>query len=206
MILTIQINNPAKQILCKMTIDKKWLYNKFTQQIHQCDKPCKMPTERMLLGRWISQKESMPVDIMFIGLAPNPNYHGSCKRVVFGPYSPAGKKIIAIFEAMQAHKKDVSCWGTNIIKCDCHPEKFKETMERCNDFLTKEIEIICPKAIVLFGGKLVKNILGENLSHSKVSLRGEFNYIHSFHPASRGNLGSAEIKILVEKILTVLNK
>ena len=174
-------------------------YNNLVKEMYGCKSPCKQPIERMLIGRG-----DLSADVVFIGLAPNPNYHGIGPRVVFGPYSPTGKKVARLVDAIKLKvKKDVSFWFTNVIKCDSEKRDFRKNAIACAKYLEKEMLLIKPKITVLFGAKVIEYLLNEPMVHGKVSLwKDKYPCVHSYHPSPLSKLNSNAIEEVVEIVAT----
>ena len=133
-------------------------YEELKGEIYDCSESCKMPPEQMLLGRGVPNEKNYTADIMFIGLGPNPNYNEKETppggRKVFGDYSSAGK-ITQIMNSVQK-QMNVTFWLTNSVKCSC--SDWDKRFSTCKKWLEKEIAIINPKLLILFGGKTQKNL------------------------------------------------
>jgi uracil-DNA glycosylase family 4 len=172
--------------------------------IYQCKSICKMPKERILLGRLMTGDPNN-IELMLIGIGPNINYAEKRKqRAVFGEYGNTGGKVKKLTTMIERKNGSLSCWGTNAIKCDYEIKNEKATILACKKFLLREIEIIRPKVIVLFGSRLSDIFLVKPLIHGGVStLFGKYKCIQSKHPAARESW-EKNLKILAPKILEYL--
>lgn len=172
-------------------------HRKLIKNIETCGEVCKKPREQMLLGHGC-----LSANVMFVGIGPNISYNGTAGRSVFGGYGRSGSKVQRILKIITAKtkkqrgSKKVSFWLTNIIKCGCSKTEVNRVMKRCNVFLSKEIDLIRPKVVVLFGAKVIKQMLKEKMVHGKIVYVNGKCYIHSYHPSPLSKLEETEIKSL----------
>jgi len=177
--------------------------------IYACQKECQMGHDYRLLGRMPHDNRpntDFRIDIMFIGLAPNPKYNRQrIKRKVFDPNKPAGRRIRDIknnvidrFKIDEGSSREESprFWYTNCLKCS-HPmwkdksfkKKWSEArkwLDKCKPFLMKEIQVLQPKLIVTFGRK-VQKCLGIykgplKCNHGDVVYYQNIPCVLSYHP------------------------
>ena len=151
-------------------------YFKLENMIYNCTEGCKMCTQNMLLGRG-----DLFADIMFVGLAPLPKYNGRHNREVFGKYHNVGKRAQRIMDAVQNHDDSCRFWITNSVKCSCHD--WEKRFSICRKWLEREIALIDPKIIVLFGGKAQKN-----LNVHEGALRDKHGTLSFYHSRINGKI------------------
>ena len=108
---------------------------------------------------------SEQVDVLFVGRDSNPKLKDRPNRQVFGWYSKTGERMLVLLKLLQKEKADITCWGTNAIKCDSAKNEFKTNFQRCESHLIEEINVINPKVIILFGSTLAKVLLNMSLVH-----------------------------------------
>lgn len=207
----------------KVPVGDKMDYEELRGEIYNCSELCKKPPEQMLLGRGVPNEKSYTADIMFIGLGPNPKYNEKEPppggRKVFGDYSSA-RKITLRMNPVQ-EQANVTFWFTNSIKCSCPYSEVprKEQFNNCKKWLEKEIAIINPKLLILFGGEAQKNLnlstgpLKENhgmvTSYYNSINKKLYPCIQSFHFAAwqkNFKWTTQEIDELADKIVDTINR
>ncbi|MEA1909966.1 MAG: uracil-DNA glycosylase [Patescibacteria group bacterium] len=122
-------------------------------------------------------------DLVFIGEAPGKKEDELGKPFV----GPAGKILQTLLEEIGLSREKV--YITNVVKCrppanrDPSPEEITEHQE----FLTKELELIKPKLVILLGRHALNRFLpGEKISEArgKAKRKGEYIYFPIYHPAA----------------------
>jgi len=155
------------------------------KNILNCSFACKKSNNARLFGRNLTDEYSS-IDVLFLGMAPQPEtYNSKEKRIIFGPYSPTGKRIKNLLFELQTIFNNLSCWGTNCVKCNVAEDEIPVAITRCATNLKNEIEILRPKAIILFGKTVVENFLKEKFSVGRVSSWQEVACMHYYHPMER---------------------
>ncbi len=119
-------------------------------------------------------------DLMMVGLAPSKSPESN---VIFGAKS---QEIYENYLEMIGRTRD-TVWQTNLVKCYIPEDKVGEC-DKCLNFLGREIRIINPDYIVLFGRDVVDTVLGEGFSLEGKVITSELYdgisccYITSYHP------------------------
>jgi len=145
----------------------------FETDVLKCDKCFPIEGKRVLLGRG-----NLNAEIMFVGWAPY--IHKEGRGQVFGSYAPSGK----VFNELIKHLKIKDYWTTNLIKCSVPHVKLGNA-SNCLGFLKREIEIVNPKVVVLFGRDTVKNVLASDYSlNGTIITKDKRKYVCLWHPAS----------------------
>ncbi len=122
-------------------------------------------------------------NIMLIGEAPG--YYEDQQGIPF--VGKAGKLLDKMLQAIGLNQKDV--YITNIIKCRPPSNRDPQNTEinSCGPFLTKQIKIIKPKAILALGrfagNFLLKKQLSLGAMRNKTHFLDETPLIITYHPA-----------------------
>ena len=162
-----------------MDNEKPVLLERLNSEIRSCTK-CELHKFR---NKAVPGEGNINADLFFIGEAP-----GREEDLTGRPFvGRAGKLLTKIIESISLRREDV--YICNVIKCrppkNRNPEK--DEIEACTPFLTKQLEIICPKVICALGKFAIQFLLKTDKSIS--SLRGNiYEYkgipvIPTFHPA-----------------------
>ena len=164
----------------------------FIKEINKCNK-CygKNNVERRILLGW----GDLNAEIMFIGIAPGKKWGG--KGMVFGPYnSKSGHPIMDVLKGIKrSNDEGYTFWITNCIKCTLQSNNIvvEGNESECNEIIKKEVDLIKPNVIVLFGDKTIRSVgrLEKGWSRPclyKLSNDDKF-YINSYHPCYLSNSG-----------------
>ena len=126
---------------------------------------------------------SFEAEIMFVGEAPGKTEDEQGRPFV----GAAGKILSALLESIGLKREDV--YITNVVKCrpPMNRDPLPEEVACCSDYLSKEVEIIKPKIIVLLGRHAMERFLpGLKISkdHGQPKRRGGQVYYPVYHPAA----------------------
>lgn len=126
---------------------------------------------------------SFEAEIMFVGEAPGKTEDEQGKPFV----GAAGKILSSLLESIGLRREDV--YITNVVKCrpPMNRDPLPEEVACCSDYLSKEVEIIRPKIIVLLGRHAMERFLpGLKISkdHGQPKRRGGQVYYPVYHPAA----------------------
>lgn len=126
---------------------------------------------------------SFNAEIMFVGEAPGKTEDEQGKPFV----GTAGKILSSLLESIGLERKDV--YITNVVKCrpPMNRDPLPEEVACCADYLSKEVEIIKPKIIVLLGRHAMDRFLpGLKITkdHGQPKRRNGQVYFPVYHPAA----------------------
>jgi len=168
-------------------MSKKDAINHIANLINKCKK-CKLHLNR---NNPVVGEGNSNASIIFIGEAPGKNEDNFGRPFI----GRAGKILDEMLDYIGLKRNDV--YMSNIIKC--RPPKnrnpLKIEIEKCSEYLDKQLEIIRPKVIVPLGRYAISYIFNKfNLSSEKVSsIHGKIFSINSsfgkikiipiYHPA-----------------------
>lgn len=152
----------------------------FESLIRNCEK-CSLCNTRQ---NFVFGTGNQDADVLIIGEAPGADEDKQGKPFV----GRAGKLLTDILKAIHFERDEV--FIANILKCrpPNNRNPLPKEMEQCLPYLTKQIDIIKPKVILLLGLVAAKGVLNSNLSLTK--MRGKvFEYegiktMVTFHPAA----------------------
>lgn len=182
-----------KELLTLMNIDTSWLkysninqnaqphYEDLKLEANNCQK-CILAETR---NKVVFGKGNQNSDILIIGEAPGKDEDLSGEPFI----GRAGKLLTEILLSIKLTRDDV--YITNTVKCR-PPENRNpnsDEINSCANFLDQQINIICPKVIILLGKVAAERIL--NSSEPMASLRGKVHYYKDtniptlvfYHPA-----------------------
>lgn len=126
---------------------------------------------------------NLKAKIMFVGESPGRKEDETGKPFI----GMAGVFLDQLFKKYKIKRKDV--FITSVIKC--RPPKNRnpkpDEIKVCKNYLTKQIKLIKPKAIVLLGNIALKTLLDKKKMtevHGKIFIKNKIKYIPTFHPAA----------------------
>jgi len=132
---------------------------------------------------YVPGEGSLRPDVMFIGEGP-----GETEDKFGRPFiGRAGQLLDKIIQKMGYPREDV--FIGNIVKCrpPNNREPQKDEVDACLGYLRRQIEILAPMAIVCLGKVALNNLLGVNLSISRVRGKrldfGGIPVIPTYHPS-----------------------
>lgn len=186
---------------------KEKIFSSLEQEIKEC-RACPLAKTRK---NAVPGEGSIEADLMFVGEGPGRDEDIQGKPFV----GKAGQLLTRIIKAMKFERESV--YITNVIKCR-PPENRNpriSEIEKCQRFLSKQIELISPKIIVTLGNVPTRYFL--NKTAGITSLRGIFYSYHdikimpTFHPSYLvRNEDNKELKKMVwkdmQKVMAVLGK
>ena len=122
-------------------------------------------------------------DIMFIGEAPG--WHEDQQGRPF--VGPAGLYLDELLASINLKREQV--YIANVIKCrpQGNRDPLPSEIQHCRQWLTRQIEIICPKMIVTLGRySMVMFFSGKSISriHGTAQKRDNVIYYAMYHPAA----------------------
>ena len=189
-------------------------YLKLLNKIYNCTEPCKMCPQNMLLGRGY-----LFADIMFISHAPKPELNGHLNREVCGDYHIIGQRANQLISSIRNRNSPLTFWLTNSVKCSC--PNWSERFSVCKKWLEREIAIIAPKLLILFGEESQRNLnvyagilkdyhgtIDWDSYHNSIDLKS-YPCIRSFHLGSRPKnfkWSQEQIETLADKIVDTMEE
>jgi DNA polymerase len=126
---------------------------------------------------------SFDAETMLVGEAPGKTEDEQGKPFV----GAAGKILSSLLESIGLKREDV--YITNVVKCrpPMNRDPLPEEVACCSDYLSKEVDIIKPKIIVLLGRHAMDRFLpGLKISkdHGQPKRRNGQVYFPVYHPAA----------------------
>jgi len=156
------------------------------KQIAECNQCSEKSNNSILFGRSLSERLTDNIDVLFLGMAPKPEtYDNRIERIIFGPYSPTGKKIARIIEEFNSFAPNMACWGTNCVKCNIVEEGILDAMAKCRKYLIDEIKMLNPKRIILLGKNVTERFLGDKFIAGQITIWENIPCLHYYHPMER---------------------
>jgi uracil-DNA glycosylase family 4 len=183
------------------------VYHSLRERVIHCQK-CPLSQGRT---NAVPGEGSLEAELMFVGEAP-----GRDEDLQGQPFvGRAGQLLTKIINAMEFKREDV--YITNVIKCR-PPENrtpYKEEIEKCQDYLLEQLELVKPKVVVALG-KVATDFFVPS-SKGMTALRGNFypygplQVMPTFHPSYIvRNEGNRIIKKMVwedmKKVMAFLGK
>lgn len=182
-------------------------YLSLVKKILSCDR-CELSRYRK---NPVPGEGSLQAELMFVGEAP-----GRDEDIKGRPFvGRAGQLLTKIIKAMNYRRQDV--YITNVIKCrpPHNRNPHQAEIEKCQEYLLTQIELIKPRVIVSLGKVATDFFLHSSLSMT--SLRGRFyeygqiRLMPTFHPSYLiRNEGNRQIKRMVwedmKKVMAYLGK
>jgi len=177
---------------------KKLQFNQLMNEIKACEK-CFSKAEK-----FVDVTKYMRTDLMFIAQAPSP-YRTTPGLVLARNVKQLIDDVLKIFKRT---REDV--YMSNVVKCTILFKKTGDWM-KCKDFIRREIEIIDPTYVILFGRIAVLSVLKKHYS-----LRGFIHaenignkirfYATMYHPSAvlRNRISSKEFLFYAKKIASFL--
>lgn len=152
----------------------------FEQKICNCQK-CDLAKGR---NKFVFGKGNPNAKVMLIGEGPGADEDKQGEPFV----GKAGQLLTDILKAIKFTREEV--YIANVVKCrpPANRTPFPAEIEACMPYLQKQIELVEPKLILLFGATAVLGLLGKKATLS--SLRGKvFDYgsarvMVTYHPAA----------------------
>ena len=180
--------------------DKQTLLATLNDEILNCKKCC-LADKQILYGHGNRDSE-----IMMIGESPSLVPEGN--KQVFGHKSLA--PFTAFLQTLGLKLEDV--YITNIVKCYI-PHENTGNQKHCIDIVLKEINIVNPEYIILFGKK-VSQILLERYIKTAADLNGGYyptidrKYFTVYHPmvVNYRTITLEEYKAIAEKVRKIISK
>lgn len=153
------------------------------EQIRQAAEACKKCDLCKGRTNLVPGDGSFDAQIMFVGEAPGKNEDEQGKPFV----GAAGKILSTLLESIGLKREDV--YITNVVKCrpPMNRDPLPEEVACCSDYLSKEVEIIQPKIIVLLGRHAMDRFLpGLKITkdHGQPFRRNGQVYFPVYHPAA----------------------
>lgn len=131
----------------------------------------------------VHSEGNLKADLVFVGEAPGANEDAEGRPFV----GRAGQLLNKIIEAIGLKREDVFIGNINRCRPPGNRTPTLPEAHTCRPFLTREIAVIRPKAIVVLGNTATQNLLDTKVGITK--LRGEFQDYYgvkvmpTFHPA-----------------------
>jgi DNA polymerase len=159
-------------------MDKQKELDKIARQIERCAE-CKKNKH----GAAVVGEGNADADIMFIGEAPGRN-----EAVVGRPFIGRSGKFLRS-QIAEAGLKDEDVYITSPVKyLPDYVTPTEEDIAHGMTHLSRQIEVINPKVIVLLGSVAVRGVLGEKRpvakEHGMIIERNEKKYFISYHPSA----------------------
>ena len=147
-------------------------------------------------------------DLMFVGEAPGADEDAQGLPFV----GRSGQLLTKIIESIGLKREDVFIGNINRCRPPGNRTPTLPEAHTCRPFLTREIQVVKPKVIVVMGNTAMKNLLDTKEGITK--LRGEFqdyfgvNVMPTFHPAYllRDPTKKREVWEDMKKVRDFLNK
>jgi DNA polymerase len=154
-----------------INMDKNKEYEKLWLEMFKCEK-CFSREDKLLLPG------TGTLDTKVVAIGEAPSKHRTF-NMTFGMKS---KNIIDSFLSYCNLDREM-IWITNCVKCII-PHKSVGNPDHCKDFLMRELDIIDPRVVILFGKTAVKTVLGKSYDFGKVIEALERKYVCIPHPAT----------------------
>jgi len=122
-------------------------------------------------------------DLVFVGEGPGQQEDRTGRPFV----GRAGELLTRMIQAMGLTRQDV--YITNIVKCRPPGNRapLADEVDACRDYLVRQLQLICPKAIVTLGNPATQNLLGTRVGITR--LRGQWQQL----PLIGENLGGLPV-------------
>lgn len=157
-----------------------WEWETLENECKNCIK-CELHKSRQNV---VIDRGNRSANLMFIGEAPGANEDRLGKAFV----GQAGKLLDLVFKGLGINEEDI--YICNILKCrpPGNENPTDEQANHCMPYLTKQIELVKPKVIVLLGGQAFKHLIvgsgGITRSRGNWTELNNIPVMPTYHPAA----------------------
>ena len=167
------------------------------EEIRAC-RDCELSRHRT---RVVPGEGAEEADLLFIGEAPG--WHEDQQGRPF--VGPAGQFLDQLLASISLRREQV--YIANVIKCrpPQNRDPLPREIEACSKWLSRQVEIICPKMIITLGRySLARYFSDQSISkiHGKPRKEGNIIYYPMYHPAAALHQGSLR-RIIEEDMLRI---